>query len=113
MDGAEGQTVKRHYKPRYEACSAVDGASAKLLADGVLLHRKMDTVNAEFHVELPFEVRVRLNYTWIRLVRVGVYPPVSVDCVPLISQPMRKYPHLVCMAGRMNLLPFHSSSSRV
>ena len=90
LDGAEGQTVKRHYKPRYEACSAVDGASTKLLADGVLLHRKMFAIYAEFHVELPFEVRVRLNYTGIWLVCVGVYPPVSVDCVPRSSQPIKK-----------------------
>jgi hypothetical protein len=51
--GAEGQDIKRHYKPRYEACGAVDGASAKLLVDGVFLHRKMFAINTEFHVELP------------------------------------------------------------
>jgi hypothetical protein len=49
----------------------------------------MDAVDTEFHVELPFKVRVRLNYTGIWLVCVGVYPP-SVDCVPRISQPIKK-----------------------
>jgi hypothetical protein len=35
-------------------------------------------VDTEFHVELPFKVRVRFDYTWIRLVCIGVYPPVSI-----------------------------------
>jgi hypothetical protein len=56
---AEGQGIKSCQKARYEACSAVGGASAKLFVNGVLLHRKMFAINTEFHVELPFKVRVR------------------------------------------------------
>jgi hypothetical protein len=51
--GAEGQGIKSRQEARYEACSTYDGASAKLLVDGVFLHRKMFAIDTEFHVELP------------------------------------------------------------
>ena len=57
------------------------------MVDGVLLHRKMFAINTKFHVELPFKVRVRFDYTWIRLVLVGVYPPVSVFKHEVMAQP--------------------------
>ena len=85
--GAEGQGINSRYKARYEACSAVYGASAKLLVDGVFLHRKMFAIDTEFHGTSFVEVRVRLNYTGIWLVCVGVYPPVSVFKQCVVSKP--------------------------
>ena len=54
--GAEGQGINSRYKARYEACSAVYGASAKLGVDRVFLHRKMFAIDAEFHVELSLRL---------------------------------------------------------